>query len=235
MLKMGKNSAFSKAVAKRGAQVLFSLFLMMALFFLSAGRSYLPRVWFYFGLYFVSLVMNMATFLKYNPEVVKARSEIIKGEMNWWDKVYAVSYLLLMFALPVVRGLDVRFNVSALGIEYYIAGIILFIAGWSFTSWALVVNKYFEGAVRIQKERDHKVVSAGPYAIIRHPRYPGMIVFYASMPLGLGSLYGLVPALLTALALIFRTHFEDQMLQKQLKGYKEYAKQVKYRLVPGIW
>lgn len=235
MVKMGKNSAFWKAAAKRGAQVLFSLLLMIALFFLSAGRSDLPRVWFYFELYFVSLVINMAIFLKYNPEVVRARSEIIKGEMKWWDKVYAVSYLLLMFAVPVVCGLDVRFNASALGIEYHIASIILFIAGWSFTSWALVVNKYFEGAVRIQKERDHKVVSTGPYAIIRHPGYAGMIVFYVSMPLGLGSLYGLVPVLLIAAAFVFRTHFEDEMLQKELKGYKEYAKKVKYRLVPGIW
>lgn len=232
---MGKNAAFWRAAVNRGAQVLFSLLLMVALFFLSAGRSDLPLAWIYFGLYFVSLAINMVIFLKYNPEVVKARAEMLKGEMKWWDKVYAVLYMLFMFILPVVCGLDVRFKASALGIEYYLAGVLLFIAGWSFTSWALVVNKFFEGAVRIQKERDHKVVSTGPYAIIRHPGYAGMIVFYASMPLGLGSLYGLVPALLIAASLIFRTHFEDELLQKELKGYKEYAKKVRCRLVPGIW
>jgi len=233
---MEKNTAFWKAAAKRGAQVLFSMLLMAALFFLSAGRLDLPRVWFFFGLYLVSLLINMVIFLKYNPEVVKARSEMIKiGEMKWWDKVYAGLYILLMFALPVVCGLDVRFQASALGIEYYLAGILLFVAGWSFTSWALVVNKFFEGAVRIQKERGHKVVSTGPYAIIRHPGYSGMIVLYLAMPLGLGSLYGLIPALLLAAAFVFRTHFEDEMLQKELKGYKEYAKKTRYKLLPGVW
>ncbi|NYZ76285.1 isoprenylcysteine carboxylmethyltransferase family protein [Candidatus Micrarchaeota archaeon] len=233
---MDKNKTFWKAAAKRGAQVLFSMLLMAALFFLSAGRLDLPRVWFFFGLYLVSLLINMVIFLKYNPEVVKARSEMLKiGEMKWWDKVYAGLYMLLMFALPVVCGLNVRFQASALGIEYYLAGILLFVAGWSFTSWALVVNKFFEGAVRIQKERGHKVVSTGPYAIIRHPGYAGMIVLYLAMPFGLGSLYGLIPALLLAAAFVFRTHFEDEMLQKELKGYREYAKKTRYKLLPGVW
>jgi len=233
---MGKtDTAFWKAAAKRGAQVLFSMLLMAALFFFSAGRLDLPRVWFFFGLYFVSLVINMVIFLKYNPEVVKARSEILKGEMKWWDKVYAVLYILLMFALPAVCGLDVRFGAPTLGIGYYLAGILLFVAGWSFTSWALVVNKFFEGTVRIQKERGHKVITTGPYAIVRHPGYAGMILLYLAMPFGFGSLYGLIPALLLAAAFVFRTHFEDEFLQEELKGYKEYCKKTKYRLIPFVW
>ncbi|NYZ76689.1 isoprenylcysteine carboxylmethyltransferase family protein [Candidatus Micrarchaeota archaeon] len=230
-----KGASFWKAVAKRGAQVLFSLVLMMALFFFFAGRLDLPLAWLYFGLYFVSLAINMMVFLKYNPEVVEARSEIIKGEMKWWDKLYVVLYMLFMFAIPVVCGIDAHSQASAPGTWYYPAGVLLFVAGWSFTSWALVENKFFEGSVRIQKERGHTVVSTGPYAIIRHPGYAGMIVFYASMPLGLGSLYGLVPALLLAGAFVFRTHFEDEMLQKELKGYKEYAKKTRYRLIPFVW
>ena len=232
---MRKNFTFWKSAVNRGAQVLFSLLLVAALFFLSVGKSNVPRAWFYFGLYFVSLVMNMIIFIKYNPEVVKARSKILKGKMKWWDKVYAMSYTVLMLTIPIVCGLDVRFNTSALGIEYYIVAILLFILGWSFTSWAMVANKYFEGSIRIQKERDHKVVSTGPYSIIRHPGYAGMILFYTSMPLGLGSLYGLVPVLLLTGAFIFRIHFEDKMLQQELEGYKEYTKRTRYRLIPGIW
>ncbi len=232
--KMEKNAAFWKAVAKRGAQILFSLLLMVAMFFLFAGRADLPLAWLFFGLYFVSLLFNMLVFLKYNPEVVEARSEILKGEMKWWDKVYAVLYILLMLAIPAVCGLDVRLG-SSLSIGYYLAGVLLFILGWSFTSWALVVNKFFEGTVRIQKERGHKVITTGPYAIVRHPGYAGMILFYLAMPFGLGSLYGLVPVFLLACAFIFRTHFEDKMLRKELEGYEEYAKKVRYRLVPGIW
>jgi len=228
-------TTFWKAAVKRGAQVLFSLILMAGLFFYFAGTTDLPRVWFFFGLYLVSLVANMTIFLKYNPEVVQARGEMLKGEMKWWDKVYAWLYIILMFALPAVSGLDVKSQAAPLGIEYYILGIILFIASWTFTSWALVVNKFFEGSVRIQKERGHKVITTGPYAIIRHPGYAGMIVLYVSMPLGLGSLYGLIPAILLAGAFVFRTHFEDEMLREELKGYKEYCRKVRYRLVPGVW
>jgi protein-S-isoprenylcysteine O-methyltransferase Ste14 len=230
-----KGASFWKAVAKRGMQIIFVLVLTMVLFFFFAGRLDLPLAWLYFGLYFVSLAINMMVFLKYNPEVVEARSEIIKGEMKWWDKLYVVLYMLFMFAIPVVCGIDAHSQASAPGTWYYPAGVLLFVAGWSFTSWALVENKFFEGSVRIQKERGHTVVSTGPYAIIRHPGYAGMIVFYASMPLGLGSLYGLVPALLLAGAFVFRIHFEDEMLQKELKGYKEYAKKTRYRLIPFVW
>jgi len=230
-----KDASFWKAAAKRGMQILSSLVLMMALFFFFAGTLDLPLAWLYFGLYFVSLAINMAIFLKYNPEVVEARSEIIKGEMKWWDKTYVVLYMLFMFAIPIICGIDVRFQASSLGLGYYLAGVLLFVAGWSFTSWALVENKFFEGSVRIQKERGHRVVTSGPYAIIRHPGYAGMIVFYASMPLGLGSLYGMVPALLLAGAFVFRTHFEDEMLQRELKGYTEYAKKTRYRLIPFVW
>jgi len=229
------NAAFWKAVAKRGGQILFSLLLMVALFFLSAGRLDLPGAWFFFGLYFVSLVINMVIFLKYNPEVVKARAEILKGELKWWDKVYVVLSVLFVFALPAVCGLDVRFAAPTPSIEYYLAGILLFVVGWSFTSWALVVNKFFEGAVRIQKERGHKVITTGPYVIVRHPGYAGMILFYLAMPFGLGSLYGLIPALLLAATFVFRTHFEDEFLQKELKGYKKYCKSTKYRLIPFVW
>jgi protein-S-isoprenylcysteine O-methyltransferase Ste14 len=229
------DAAFWKAVAKRGGQIVFSLFLMAAVFFLCAGRLDLPGAWLFFGLYLVGLFINMVVFLKYNPEIIEARSEIIKGEMKWWDKVYAVLYLFFMLAIPAVCGLDVRSGAPAFSLYYYAAGILMLAAGWSFTSWALVVNKFFEGAVRIQKERGHKVITAGPYAIVRHPGYAGMIVLYFSMPFGLGSVYGLIPALLLAFAFVFRTHFEDEFLKQELKSYKEYAEKVRYRLVPYVW
>jgi len=226
---------FWKATAKSRGQIIFSLLLMAMLFFLSAGTFDLPSAWFFFGLYFAGPVINILVFLKYNPEVITARSEIIKGEMKWWDKVFAVLYLFFMLAIPAVCGLDIRFGAPELPIEYYFAGILLFAVGWGFSSWALVVNKFFEGAVRIQKERGHKVITTGPYAIVRHPGYAGLIMVYLAMPFGLGSLYGLVPALLLAFAFVFRIHFEDEFLQKELEGYKEYSNKTKYRLIPFIW
>ena len=226
---------FWKAAAKSRGQIIFGLLLMAMMFFLSAGKFDLPRAWFFFGLYFIAVATNMLVFLKYNPEVIKARSELIKGGMKWWDKVYTVLYLFFMLVIPAVCGLDIRFGAPELPIEYYFAGILLFALGWVFSSWALLVNKFFEGAVRIQKERRHKVITTGPYAIVRHPGYAGLIMVYLAMPFGLGSLYGLVPALLLAFAFVFRIHFEDEFLQKELEGYKEYSNKTKYRLIPFIW
>jgi protein-S-isoprenylcysteine O-methyltransferase Ste14 len=135
-----------------------------------------------------------------------------------------------------VCGLDVgRFQLSNTGVEFLTVGAIIFVVGWVFLSWAMVENKFFEAAVRVQKEKEHRVVTTGPYAIVRHPGYVGMILFYGCTPFIIGSLYGLIPALLLAAAFVFRTYFEDRMLYEELSGYKEYVKKVRYRLVPFIW
>lgn len=85
----------------------------------------------------------------------------------------------------------------------------------------------------IQKKQ--KVISTGPYAIVRHPGYVGFVFVYGAMPLIIGSLYALVPWAILVLTLLIRTHFEDEMLQKELSGYRGYARKVKYRLVPRVW
>lgn len=231
-----KDTVFWKAVVRRAAQVIGALFLMMALFFLSAGRLDLPRAWIFFSLYFASLFFNMVLFLKFNPEIISARSEMIRGEMKWWDKLFGVFYTIFLFIMFIVCGLDVgRFRLSSPRMEFLAVGVVIFFVGWVFVAWAMVENKFFETTVRVQKERDHKVVSTGPYAIVRHPGYAGMILFYCCTPFIIGSLYGLIPALLLAVAFVFRTYFEDRLLYEELPGYNEYAKKVRYRLVPFIW
>jgi protein-S-isoprenylcysteine O-methyltransferase Ste14 len=230
------NAVFWKAVTRRAAQVITGLLLFMALFFLSAGRVDLPRAWFFFGLYILSLLFNMVILLRFNPEVVRARSEMKWGEMKWWDKLFAVLYFVLIFLMFIVCGLDVgRLHLSSTGMGFLAVGIIIFVVGWVFVVWAMAENKFFETASRVQMERNHRVVSTGPYAVIRHPGYAGMILFYGCAPFIIGSLYGLVPAVLLAFAFVFRTYFEDRMLYEELSGYKEYTKKVRYRLVPFVW
>jgi protein-S-isoprenylcysteine O-methyltransferase Ste14 len=231
-----KDAVFWKAVSKRASEVIGGLFLMLAVFFLSAGRIDLPRAWFFFGLNFVSLFFNMVIFLKFNPEVISARSEMIRGEMKWWDKLFGVFYSIFLLMMFIVCGLDVgRFQLSSPGVEFLAVGLAFFFVGWVFVVWAMVENKFFETTARVQKERGHRVVSTGPYAIVRHPGYVGMILFYGCTPFILGSFYGLIPALLLSVALVFRTYCEDRMLYEELPGYKEYMKKVRYRLVPFVW
>lgn len=231
-----KDAEFWKAFARRASQVITGLLLFMVVFFLSAGRIDLPRAWFFFGIYFISLLLNMVIFLKFNPEVIRTRSEMKWGEMKWWDKLFAVLYFVFIFLMFIVCGLDVgRLHLSRTGMEFLVVGVIFFVVGWVFVVWAMVENKFFETTARVQIEREHRVISTGPYAIIRHPGYAGMILFYGCAPFIIGSLYGLIPAMLLAFAFVFRTYFEDRMLYEELSGYKEYTKKVRYRLVPFIW
>jgi len=96
-------------------------------------------------------------------------------------------------------------------------------------------NKYFSTSVRLQDERGHSVASGGPYRFVRHPGYVGFILFTLSTPVALGTLWGLIPAGIIGLILIVRTGLEDRMLQEELPGYREYAKRVQFRLLPGLW
>jgi protein-S-isoprenylcysteine O-methyltransferase Ste14 len=96
-------------------------------------------------------------------------------------------------------------------------------------------NPHAETSVRIQAERDHRVVAAGPYGVVRHPMYVGLILLYVAQALILGSVWALVIAGLIAVLFLWRTAMEDQVLRKDLPGYEEYTSVTRYRLMPGLW
>ncbi len=97
------------------------------------------------------------------------------------------------------------------------------------------VNKFAEMTVRIQTDRGHTVVDTGPYAIVRHPFYVGAFLWFAGIPLSLGSYWAIIPAAITVLLLVARTALEDRTLQNELGCQKDYATRVRYRLIPGMW
>ncbi|MEA3440657.1 MAG: isoprenylcysteine carboxylmethyltransferase family protein, partial [Chloroflexota bacterium] len=101
--------------------------------------------------------------------------------------------------------------------------------------WTFASNPYLSEQVRIQDDRGHEVVSDGPYRFVRHPMYVGIIVTVLCVPLVLGSLLALIPAVLIVVLFVIRTALEDRTLQEELEGYQAYARRVKYRLVPYIW
>ena len=117
----------------------------------------------------------------------------------------------------------------------YIVSYILFVIGVAIVFWGMWTNDYFSSVVRIQKDRGQKVITTGPYKIVRHPGYVGASIFMLTIGPILGSLWALIPSGLWVLSIIIRTYLEDTTLQKELDGYKEYTKKTKYRLIPGIW
>ena len=136
----------------------------------------------------------------------------------------------------LVAGLDKRFGWSpALPPVVHVIALLVMFFGMIITTWAIVSNAFFSGYVRIQEERGHQVASGGPYRYVRHPGYLGGILFNLASPFMLGTLWALVPALLTVVVVVIRTNREDKTLQLELDGYDDYSRQVSFRLLPGVW
>jgi protein-S-isoprenylcysteine O-methyltransferase Ste14 len=232
-----------KRLTKSGIRAILALFRWMTIqfvvLFISAGRMDMPRAWFYVGLYLVGTIINAVILWKVIPELANERGKMSPAAKTW-DKIFVGAYFpLVLLIVPAVIGLDTgRFfwsGPSIQSIHFAVLGIFLYIIGTFFALWAMIVNKHFDGMVRIQDDRDHRVCTSGPYKIVRHPGYVGMILGGFFFPLMLGSLWGLVPVGAAALLVVIRTSLEDKMLQNELNGYAEYAKDAKYRLFPGLW
>jgi protein-S-isoprenylcysteine O-methyltransferase Ste14 len=169
-----------------------------------------------------------------NPEMMASRLRFHKGTKRW-DRILLSFLLPPVYAVFLVPALDRRFQWSPM--PWWLRGIgyVLFLVGLGLITWAAAVNKFFERTVRIQTDRDHKVIDTGPYAIVRHPGYVGFMLFFVGSALCLGSLWALIPAGLVSALLLLRTRWEDQTLQTELPGYREYAQRVRYKLIPGVW
>ncbi len=206
-----------------------------AIIFWPAGRIDWVEGWLYLGLLTVTLLINLLYLRRVNPEVIEHRLRLGKGT-KLWDKIWFAFVTPVFVAIYVVAGLDaVRFEWSAMSSWLWPLGLALWLLAIALITWSMGVNPFFEKTVRIQTERGHRVIDTGPYRFVRHPGYLGFFGWSLSTPLLLGSWWAVVPALLTILALVIRTTLEDRTLHKELTGYRDYARRVRYRLVPRVW
>jgi protein-S-isoprenylcysteine O-methyltransferase Ste14 len=207
--------------------------ILALLLFLPAGFGW-RRGWLFFLTFLVFTALSAVFLWRANPDIYVARSRIHPGTKSW-DKVLMVPILGSLFAIFPTAGFDAGHGWSSVPPWLVIAGYLLFTLGFGLSNWVYAVNRFAEPSVRIQSDRGHQVVDTGPYAIVRHPLYVASFILLASMPLAMGSYWALVPVVIGVLVLIVRTVFEDRMLQNELDGYRDYASQVRYRLIPGIW
>ena len=142
----------------------------------------------------------------------------------------------LVFPMVIVAGLDHRYNWSAeFPLWLIVLGFILTSIGYAFAAWALAENRFFSSVVRIQTDRGHVVCDSGPYRFVRHPGYAGNMLALFGIVLALGSVWTLIPAAVASIIAVIRTALEDQTLQEELPGYRDYTRRVRYRLIPGIY
>jgi protein-S-isoprenylcysteine O-methyltransferase Ste14 len=210
--------------------VYFALFM-----FWPAGTWAWPKGWLFIGVMLAAGVVASVFLWRVNPEVVAARSRPFKVAKRW-DRLLLWFFLpALYFIVPVAALDDGRFHWFPLPDWVCGVGYALLLVGMVVVTWAEAVNKFFEPTVRIQTERGHKVIDTGPYAFIRHPGYVAGILTFLSIPLCLASVWALIPAGLSSLGILLRTYWEDETLQEELPGYKEYTQRVPYKMIPGVW
>jgi protein-S-isoprenylcysteine O-methyltransferase Ste14 len=216
------------------ALLVIYLVAMAAVLFGAAGTFAVPMFWAYLFLFAVLCVAASAAVYLLSPDLVKERVRPGEGER---DRVTVRALNVLMFAQLLLAGLDVgRLQWSAtVPFTLQIVGLIGFATGMALTTWAMLVNRFFSSAVRLQPDRGQQVVTAGPYRLVRHPGYSGGLLLLLSAGLALGSWTAIVPILLIVPFMVRRTLIEERMLASALPGYADYMQRVRSRIVPGVW
>lgn len=213
--------------------------LVYALFpLLIVGRWDWWPGWTYATLMILSTIASRVIAFRKNPGILAERAHSLdnKDAKDWDKKLIPFAAMLGPITLMIISGLDARFGWTPVLADWIpLAALAVLSLALLLSTWAFIENKFFSGTVRIQTERGHYVIDTGPYRYVRHPGYASAIWTYLAMPLLFGSLWGLIPAIITTALFVLRTALEDKTLQEELPGYKAFTQKTRYRLFPGIW
>lgn len=211
-----------------------SLLLIGAALFLPAGTLAWTRAWVFCAVFVAEMLIAIAVLWHVNPEIFSARSRMQPGTQKLDYVFVGIAFAGFLAVFPV-SSLDYRYQLAQAPEWLSWVSYVPFSMGFAVATWAQAVNRFFEPGVRLQNDRGQRVIDTGPYAIVRHPGYISGSVLTLSIPLCLGSWWGMLPACVFVLALIPRTLFEERVLSKGLAGYSAYKARVRYRWIPGIW
>jgi len=217
-----------KAVILRFTMLLPVLGLM---FFLPAGTINYWQAWVYMLVLFIPMSIMVRYLYKHDPELLERRMRM-KERQKTQKLVIALSFLFFLPAF-IIPGFDIRFGWSNVPWVVVIIADIIVLFGYLFFALVLKTNSYASRIVEVEKGQ--KVITAGPYSIVRHPMYLSSLILYAFSPLALGSYWAMIPVVLLVILLVARIKGEEKELLENLDGYKEYVMKMKYRLLPGMW
>lgn len=210
---------------------LLGVILVGVLIFLPAGTLSYFNGWLFMGVLFVPMFIAGIVMMIKDPALLKSRLDAKEKEKKQ-DIVVKLSGLMFLCGF-VVSGLGRRFTWYTLPRPAVIVGAVLFLLSYVLYAEVLRENTYLSRTIKVQEGQ--KVIDTGLYAIIRHPMYSATLILFMSIPLILGSLYALVIFLAYPVIIGMRIINEENFLEKELQGYTEYKKKVKYRLIPFIW
>ena len=213
------------------AKFLLGILLVGALIFLPAGTFQYFNGWLFLGVLFIPMFIAGVVMMFKNPALLKSRLDA-KEKQREQSLVVKLSGFMFLCGF-VVAGLGVRFNWYTLPKPVVITAILLFLAAYLIYAEVLRENAYLSRTIEVQENQ--KVIDTGLYSIVRHPMYSATLLLFLSMPLILGSVYSFIIFLAYPFIIIKRIKHEEEFLEKELKGYGDYMKNVKYRLIPFIW
>jgi protein-S-isoprenylcysteine O-methyltransferase Ste14 len=207
------------------------LAILIAVLFGSAGQWDLPFFWALLG-----VVMAFVLGFRLLTDPGLRRERIGPGSGRRKSRAFRLALAPFALGVLVVAGLDAgRFHWSEVPFGVQFTGLVGLAAALSLVLWAMTVNRFFSPAIYIQSERGHHVITSGPYRFIRHPGYLAAVLIVSFTALTLGSFWALLPAAGYAVLILNRVAREDRFLHAELPGYADYAKRIRYRVLPGVW
>lgn len=211
----------------------FSLGVVLVglLIFLPAGTFTFFNGWLFMGILFVPMFLAGLVMMAKNPKLLETRLDAKEKEA---EQSLVVKLSGLMFLVGfIVAGLGVRFNWYTLPKSVVIVSAIVFLIAYILYAEVLRENTYLSRTIEVQEGQT--VIDTGLYGIVRHPMYSVTLLLFLSMPLVLGSVYSFIIFLVYPFIIAKRIKHEEEFLEKELNGYREYKQKVKYRLIPFIW
>jgi protein-S-isoprenylcysteine O-methyltransferase Ste14 len=225
----------TKLIARYAIRETLGIVIMGVALFWSAGKINWWPAWASIAVMLAWIIATAIIILRFNPDLLAERLGPRKGAKPWDTAIMSILGLTQL-ARYILAGLDQRYGwTGGFPLAAQLAALVVCLAGYALVVWATASNAFFSQIVRLQTERSHTVATGGPYHSVRHPAYLGAILSEVAVPVLLASWWALTLSSLNAILLILRTALEDRTLQAELAGYVDYARQVRYRLLPRIW
>jgi len=221
------------------ARIIADAAVVAIVLFTAAGTIAWPRAWVLISIVLVVRIASAVVIYRVSPALLQERATVVMHrDQPRPDRLILIVFLIAAFiGVPAIAALDVfRWHLLPAPSEIVsVIGLLLFVSGWLMTAVALRENEFAVTVVRLQEERMQRVVDTGVYGRVRHPMYAGNPLVLLGMSLWLGSYVAALYAILPVALLMVRIHLEERFLRRELTGYADYSKRVRYRMIPGVW
>lgn len=208
--------------------VFYTVFILCL--FIPAGTLRFYEGWIYFGTFFIWTNILTFYFLFKNPELIERRTQTEKEKRQ--QIIQSINGLMFI-ALLIIPGLDFRYNLTFVPFWVVLSAIIIVSLGFLIVFFVFMQNSFLASNIKTYEKQT--VITTGLYSIVRHPMYSGAYFIILFTPLALGSYLAFIPAVVIGILIVLRTLNEEKVLSRDLKGYQDYCKKVKYRYFPFIW